>query len=339
MMVHPTPIVYDRGSDQRHADLAPHETHLTHHHRNDLYRRDRERRAEEQGGNQPLIGPGQHGLGQELTQRESTGEGHDNSCRRYAHGFAPGSLYQLEVRLHAGQQQKHQDAQRRDCVEHRVLLTPGGKDRALRLWPKRSKYRRAQHDPGDELPHDCGLADPLHDLAKQARDQKQQHDLRNEDRFGWLSCRLLRGEGGAHWAERGNKQRNECCSPRARGPEHRGSALCACHQDGTWGIPHDRLGDAAEQRPANAGPPMAADDDEIGAPLRGRSCNGLSGRTRLRKLERRRWKRKPLTESRQQSLALLLGLGDQLLRRDSRISGVALRIDMDERHFAAEGPR
>ena len=41
MMVHPDRIVDDGGSDQRHADLAPHETHLAHHHRNDLYGRDR----------------------------------------------------------------------------------------------------------------------------------------------------------------------------------------------------------------------------------------------------------------------------------------------------------
>ena len=51
----------------------------------------------------------------------------------------------------------------------------------LRVRPNRAKHRWTEHDAGDQLTYDRGLADPLHDLAQEAANQKQQHDLRDEE--------------------------------------------------------------------------------------------------------------------------------------------------------------
>ena len=44
---------------------------------------------------------------------------------------------------------------------------------------------RPQQDDRDQLTHDGGLADPLHGFAKQAANQKQHHDLRDEECLRW----------------------------------------------------------------------------------------------------------------------------------------------------------
>jgi hypothetical protein len=53
----------------------------------------------------------------------------------------------------------------------------------LNLRPERAQNRGAQQKAGQELPHDGGLADPLHRLPHQASDQEQDNDLRQENDF------------------------------------------------------------------------------------------------------------------------------------------------------------
>ena len=45
------------------------------------------------------------------------------------------------------------------------------------------EHRRSEQDAGEQLAHHRRLADPLHGFAKQAADQQQQDDLRDEE---WL---------------------------------------------------------------------------------------------------------------------------------------------------------
>jgi hypothetical protein len=71
-----------------------------------------------------------------------------------------------------------------------------GKDRVLTLRPKRAEYRWTEDNARDQLPHDGGLADPLHGLAKKPANQKQQHDLRDEEGCQWHGWRLIRRECG-----------------------------------------------------------------------------------------------------------------------------------------------
>lgn len=45
------------------------------------------------------------------------------------------------------------------------------------------EHRLAVVPRRDQRPHERRLADPLHDLAKKATKEKQQHDLRDEERL------------------------------------------------------------------------------------------------------------------------------------------------------------
>ena len=56
-----------------------------------------------------------------------------------------------------------------------------GKNRVLQVRPKHAEYGGTEHDAGNELAHDGGLADPLHGLAQQPPNDEQNADLREED--------------------------------------------------------------------------------------------------------------------------------------------------------------
>jgi len=55
-----------------------------------------------------------------------------------------------------------------------------GKQRLLRVRPNNSEHGRPQQDTREQLSHYRGLADPLHSFAKEAADQEQNHNLRDE---------------------------------------------------------------------------------------------------------------------------------------------------------------
>ena len=64
----------------------------------------------------------------ELAQQKTAGEGKGDAAQRDGDGREAGFLHQLEVGLHAGQQQQHQDADLRQAVDHAFLrLDPSGK--------------------------------------------------------------------------------------------------------------------------------------------------------------------------------------------------------------------
>ena len=131
-----------------------------------------------------------------MTEYKAAGEGYDHSGRRNARGSAAGSPDKLEVGIHAGEQQKQQDAEIGHGLNHRFLLGSGRKNRVLRLWQKRAEYGGTKNHTGDQLSHHRRLADPLHHLTKKPRDQKRQHDLREEESFRGPGWGLLRRERG-----------------------------------------------------------------------------------------------------------------------------------------------
>ena len=92
--------------------------------------------------------------------------------------------HQLEVGLHAGEQQQQQDAELRHAVDHGLLFGSRRKDRALRLRPQPAEQRRPEQQAAEQFADHRWLADPLHDLAEPAADGDQQHDLDDEDEFG-----------------------------------------------------------------------------------------------------------------------------------------------------------
>ncbi|MET4767245.1 hypothetical protein ABH970_007617 [Bradyrhizobium ottawaense] len=200
-------VVDHGGRDDDLTDIAAHEIHLAHHHGDDLHGRNRQRRAHEQRSDQALLRIGQQRIGQELSEREAAGEGHEDAGDRDRDRGPADLPNQLEVGLHAGEQQQEQDSELGNAVEHRLLLGCLREDRVLRFRPDPAEQRRSQDDAGEQLADHRGLADALHDLAETATDRDQQHDLRHQQEFGWASrfAALGTGRNGGEDKRRGDE--------------------------------------------------------------------------------------------------------------------------------------
>src|SRR5476649_466296 len=75
-------IVNDRVGYDDLAKIATHEVHLADHHGDDLYRRDGERGAEKQRGDDPQFWARQHRVRQELAQHKPAYERNNNAGAR-----------------------------------------------------------------------------------------------------------------------------------------------------------------------------------------------------------------------------------------------------------------
>jgi hypothetical protein len=180
-----------RPSDQRStvpADASPnamaaHEIHLAHHHRHDFHRRDRQRGAEEDRGDEARVGLRQQRVRQHLAERKAADERQRHAGGGNRHRRAADPLHQLQIGFHAGQQQQHQNAELRHRIDHALLLRRAREQRVLRGRPDQAEHRRPEQKSADELSHHRRLAQPLRGLAHQAADQKQEPELGDEDRF------------------------------------------------------------------------------------------------------------------------------------------------------------
>ena len=74
----------------------------------------------------------------------------------------------------------------------------------LKLREQRPEHRWAEHDAGDQLAQNCGLANPLHYLAQQSAAEQQGDDLGYENR----DRRTVRAGGGGKSRSRDQAQRN-----------------------------------------------------------------------------------------------------------------------------------
>ena len=133
----------------------------------------------------------------------------------------PTLRHQLEVGLHAGQQQQHQDAELRDRIDHAFCSRRPGKSACCSVRPERAEHRGPEQDAGEQLPHDGGLADPLHGLAQQAPDQQQRStSWSEEDDFRRAAaCGRSAASGAERSAEHAN--RPAATSQRAAGDSAR----------------------------------------------------------------------------------------------------------------------
>ena len=92
------------------------------------------------------------------------------------------------------------------------------KQRMLKVGQQQSEQRRAEQQPGDQLPHNRRLLEPQHGFAEQAADDQQRQDLRDEDDFGGAFGGFPRGErrlDGEH------RQRERQAEPAAADLGHR----------------------------------------------------------------------------------------------------------------------
>ena len=130
--------------------IAAHEVHLAHHRRDDLHRGDRQRGAEEQRRDQPLVGIAAAAI-PAGTRRARSRRRTARRCRssEMLEARLPPS-HQPEIGLHAGQQQQQQDAELRDRVDHRLLLVGGRKERVLQVGQQRAEHRRTEHEAGHQ---------------------------------------------------------------------------------------------------------------------------------------------------------------------------------------------
>ena len=105
------------------------------------------------------------------------------------------AAHQRKLGLHPGEQQKQQNAELREAVEHRLLLGDFRKQEVLRLGPERAEHGGTEQETRDQLPHHGRLADPQHALAKQPADHDQKDDLADQHAFGGAGL-ALRAPGG-----------------------------------------------------------------------------------------------------------------------------------------------
>ena len=131
-----------------------------------------------------LAGIGQHGVGQRLAERDAADERHHDAGDGGGERGASALAHQLEVGLHAGEQQQHQDAELRHRIEHRLLLFGGGEQGVLEIREEGAQHRGAEHQAGDQLAHHRRLAEAQHGLAEQAADQHQHDELGDEHELG-----------------------------------------------------------------------------------------------------------------------------------------------------------
>ena len=154
-----------RGNDDL-TQIAPHEVHLAHHHRDDFDRRDRQRGAEEQRRDQPQLRPWQHRVRQHFSKRYAASEGDENAGYRNARRRATDFAHKLQIGLHAGQQQQHQHAELGNGIDHVFLRAVVREQRGLGLRPDQAKNRGAKNHTGEQLPDNSRLAHTLRRFSK-----------------------------------------------------------------------------------------------------------------------------------------------------------------------------
>ncbi|MGY3407484.1 hypothetical protein ACVWZV_003597 [Bradyrhizobium sp. GM5.1] len=149
----------------------------------------------------------QQRIWQEFAERKTAGKGHEDAGNRDRDRGLADLPDQLEVGLHAGQQQQQQDAELRDAVDHRFLLGRFGEDCLLCVRPDPTEQRGTEQDAGEQFADHRGLAEALHDLAETAADRDQQHDLGHQQEFRGTGrfAALGAGRNGGEDKRRGDK--------------------------------------------------------------------------------------------------------------------------------------
>ncbi|MBW4051365.1 MAG: hypothetical protein HIU85_07875 [Proteobacteria bacterium] len=177
----PDGVVHDGCGQDDLSDRAPDEPEIAYDDGHDLDRGDRERRADEEPEQEPLLRLVQHRCGQQLDRQPAAEEGQGDAGQRYAEGGAAGVTHDREVRLHAGEQQQQEHPELPHRREHGLLLRRGRKEGELGRGSDLPEDRGSEHDAGEELPHDRRLAPAGEELPQQAPRDEEHHDLRQED--------------------------------------------------------------------------------------------------------------------------------------------------------------
>jgi hypothetical protein len=85
-----------------------------------------------------LLWDRQNRIRKHLAQRKPACERNGDAGCRHRDGGPAHTPYQLEVGLHTGQKQKHENAELRYRIDHALLLGVPREDRVLQVRPKRA---------------------------------------------------------------------------------------------------------------------------------------------------------------------------------------------------------
>ena len=129
-------------------------------------------------------GCGSSDSGRSWPSAKPQAKGTRDAGERDADRRAADLAHQLEVGLHAGEQQQQQDAELRNGVDHGLLLGRRREQRSAAGRARAAEHRGAEQNAGQKLSHDRGLADRCHGLAKQAADHHQQEELSEKNDLG-----------------------------------------------------------------------------------------------------------------------------------------------------------
>ena len=118
-------------------------------------------------------------------ERHAAGERNGDAAQRDAERGAAEFAHQLEVGLHAGQQQQAAGCRTCEIASSMAFCSlAAGNSQCCRSGQIMAEHRRSEQNAGEKLAHHRRLTDPLHRLAEQAAEQDQGHQLGKEDDFG-----------------------------------------------------------------------------------------------------------------------------------------------------------
>jgi hypothetical protein len=130
-----------------------------------------------------VFGSGRNSAGRNFAKGKAACKWHRDAGKRDGDRGAADPAHQLQIGLHTGQQQQHQDAELGNGIDHALLRAIHGKDRMLSRRPQHTEERRPKQQTADQLAHHRGLTDALRRFAHQAADQKQKRNFGDEERL------------------------------------------------------------------------------------------------------------------------------------------------------------
>jgi hypothetical protein len=173
-------VVGHGGGEDQLADVAADQLEVHEHLGDHRDRADAHGHGHEHGEDGALVGVGEVGVGEQEAEGDAGGERDADAEARDDEGVLAAALDEADVGLEAGGEDEEQDAEPRDDGEQVGLALVRREHVVLDVGGERAEHGGAEHDAGDELADDGGLAELAHDLAEEAGGEEEHRDLQQQ---------------------------------------------------------------------------------------------------------------------------------------------------------------